>query len=268
MNISPQNVLIIGCGRLGTTLGHRLACAETQVLGVRRRESASCIFPFMQADAADPAEYARIEAAFAGQKPDVVVVTATPGVRRGTDTHLVDVADNIVQFFPEAHLIYTSSSYVYADAEGALIDEGGPLASHDPAGHKLLDIERHMLIAKKATVLRVAALVGPHRNFAIERMRTEETYTVRGSLSRPFSYCSEANCAQLMEVVIAKQLCGIYNVAAPHYPSYHDYFASLVRDAETECTILSDGSVQPARKVGAAKLYAECPEIEWDLLSV
>lgn len=76
---------------------------------------------------------------------------------RGT-AHLVDATD--------AHLVYTSSTGVYAADDGSWVDEASPLVPREGRGAALRAGEDHVLDAG-GTVLRLSGLVGrdrgPHR---------------------------------------------------------------------------------------------------------
>jgi nucleoside-diphosphate-sugar epimerase len=159
---------IIGCGYLGLELGPQLDAAGHDVVGVRRSEEGldavaqGGLEPF-RADANDPDGLDAV--------PDVDWLVYAASAGRGGDRRAtyVEGLETVVEHFdgreaPVDRLVYTSSTGVYGDHDGALVDEGTPLAPETERERALVDAE---FVARDApmdsTVARLGGIYGPGR---------------------------------------------------------------------------------------------------------
>jgi len=166
--------VIVGCGYVGLELGRQLREADHDVVGVRRSDagleavSAAGLEPH-RADATEPATLADL--------PDAewVVFAASSGGRGAEAAREVYVEGlgNVVAEYagrasPPDRLVYTSSTGVYGDHDGAFVDEGTEI---DPRTEKtrVLAAAERVAIDEAAdagidgTVARFAGLYGPDR---------------------------------------------------------------------------------------------------------
>jgi len=166
-------VAVLGCGYVGLELGRRLT-PDHDVVGVRR--SADGVdrieragFDAVQVDVTDPDGLARVPDA------DVVVFAASSG-GRGADAAreiYVDGLRTAIGAFgtrdqPPDRLIYTASTGVYGDHDGAWVDEDTPIEPTTEKTDVLAEAER--IVREEAgshgidgTVARFAGLYGPDR---------------------------------------------------------------------------------------------------------
>lgn len=253
-----MRVLILGCGRTGAAAGALLAARGHEVLGVRRSPAADpAPVPVVAGDLADPALHDRV-----GGRWDAVLLAATPGLRRGRDNRLREGAALVVRRMPHARLVCTGTTAVYADAGGADVDEDAALGP-DPASQALLGIERAALVAPRALVLRVGAIVGPGRTALLDRLRAGD-WTVKGDPDRPFSYIHEADLAELCAEALAGRFGhGVLNAVAPHATTLRGYLEGLARRERLSGHIVGGGDAQPARRVVAQRLQQAWPEHRW-----
>jgi nucleoside-diphosphate-sugar epimerase len=167
-----MHVTILGCGYLGLALGDRLAAADHDVVGVRRSEAglarvAERGFEAVRADATDADDLAAL--------PDTdVVVYAVSGGRSGDPREVyVEGLRTVVETFgartrsPD-RLVYTSSTGVYGDRDGAWVDEDTALDPQSDRERALVDAERVAVDEAPAagldgTAVRLAGLYGPDR---------------------------------------------------------------------------------------------------------
>jgi nucleoside-diphosphate-sugar epimerase len=169
------NVLIAGCGYVGTVLGTRLASEGHVVWGLRRRTDAlpSSIRPFV----ADLTVPETIEALPPGL--DVVFYTASADASdddsyraayvEGLHNLLSALGDQCQQLL---RVFFTSSTGVYAQASGAWVDETSPTEPAEFSGIRVLEGERLLLGSPfPATVLRLGGIYGPGRTRLIDRVR-------------------------------------------------------------------------------------------------
>lgn len=168
-------VLIAGCGYVGTTLAEILSGEGHEVFALRRRPRA--LPPGVRSIAADllvPPTLADLPSGL-----DVVFYLAAPG--GGDEAHyratyvlgLRQLLDALAkQGTGPARVFFASSTAVYAQDDGAWVDEGSPT---EPAGYRgriLLEAERTLLEGPfPGTVVRFGGIYGPRRTRLLERVR-------------------------------------------------------------------------------------------------
>lgn len=170
-----MNILIAGCGYIGTGLGVVLAVEGHTVWGLRRHPATlpSGIRP-LEADLISLDTLQGLPPAV-----DYVFYTAAP------DTHddaayqavYVEGLRNLLNALTarQAHprrVFLTSSTGVYGESSGAWVDETSPTQPKEFGGIRLLEGERLLLDGPfPATVLRLGGLYGPGRASLIEQVR-------------------------------------------------------------------------------------------------
>lgn len=258
-----MQVLILGCGVVGVAAGQLMRSAGHRVVGIRRTpDGTDPGFPLLAGDAADPNLYSRIA------PPDMVLCAANPGVRRGRDNGLLTSARLLVAAFPQARVVYTGTTSLYADAAGRLVDEQAMIAA-TPEAQALLSIEQPFMGHGNALVLRATALVGPTRTFARERLRAAHggELLIKGDLDRPFSWLHEDDLASLCVLALTGELgCGVLNAAAPHTiepTTVRGYYTALSTDLGVQVTLRADDSTQPSRVIDARRLHRMVPDFYW-----
>lgn len=176
---SPMDVVVVGCGYVGTELGRRLARNGHDVTGVRRSDDglaavADAGLEPVRADVTEPETLERLPDA------DAVVFAASSGGRDAAAARRVyvdglraTIAEYGGRESPPDRLVYTSSTGVYGDHGGAWVDETTPLEPETDRTRALVEAER---IAREeaadrgvdGTVARFAGLYGPGR-YRLER---------------------------------------------------------------------------------------------------
>ncbi|WP_336329038.1 SDR family oxidoreductase [Haloarcula sp. CGMCC 1.2071] len=173
-----ERVAILGCGYVGLELGRQLQ-DDHEVVGVRR--SAGGIeaiedagFEAVRADVTDPESLAAVPdadwlvfaASSGGRGAEAAREVYVEGLRTAID-HFWSRAD------PPERLVYTSSTGVYGDHDGAWVDEETALDPQTEKTEVLADAER---VARErpvehgghGAVARFAGLYGPER-YRLER---------------------------------------------------------------------------------------------------
>lgn len=170
-----KQVLIVGCGDLGTALGLRLAQRGWQVTGLRRDPSAlpEGITPLAVDLLKDdkPAEWpARV---------DYLIYCPAAGNR---DAELyqklyVEGLQRVLGWVAEgrkplSYLLQVSSTGVYAQSEGEWVTENSPaLADSDTAKALIRAEDVALRSGVPASVVRLAGIYGPGRTRLIEQVR-------------------------------------------------------------------------------------------------
>jgi len=253
-----DNVVILGCGTVGVAAGRLLHARGWGVVGVRRQAHVDPGLPMRCADAADPTLWRTLPS------PDAVLLTATPGLRRGGDNQLSLAAAAIP---PGTRVVYSGTTAVYGEAHGGAVAEDGPLA---PDAGPLLAVEASVLNHGNALVLRCPGLVGPTRTRVQERARAAclagLPLTVPGDPDRPFSVLHEDDLAVLLVAAIAgplQAIRGVLNAAHPQPLTVRGYYAEQARRAGVVVDIASDGTNKPSRAIDVTRLRALLPDFAW-----
>jgi nucleoside-diphosphate-sugar epimerase len=158
-------VLIAGCGYVGSVAAKLFAEEGWEVIGWTRtgqsaeRAGASTI-PLSAVDLTDP-ESVRRNSFVA----DVVVHCASSGA----DSYLHvfrNGAANLAACFPNARIIFTSSTSVYPQRDGSSVTEENAAEPDSKNAQILRDAEK-IVLAHGGIVLRVAGIYGPGRSFLL-----------------------------------------------------------------------------------------------------
>jgi nucleoside-diphosphate-sugar epimerase len=170
------NMLIAGCGRLGSAVAKRLVNRGHQIYGLRRRWSAAPTWlrP-LTADLHDAPTLARTVPAGL----DVVMHVLTPdqrdeaGYRRAYLKSLQTLLALPQLSDPRQRWIFVSSTAVYGDAGGGWVDESTPPAPPGFNGRVLLDAEETLRSARpNAALLRLGGIYGPGRDHLLRQLRS------------------------------------------------------------------------------------------------
>jgi len=186
-----MRVVVVGCGYIGLELARQLAERGHAVTGVRRSDAgldaiesvggavdadrgAEGEVDAVRADATDPASLDALPDA------DTVVFAASSGGRGAAAARevYVDGLRNVIEAYGSRaetpdRLIYTSSTGVYGDHDGAWVDEETPIEPTTEKTRVLAEAERIALetaaeFGIDGTVARFAGLYGPNR-YRLER---------------------------------------------------------------------------------------------------
>jgi nucleoside-diphosphate-sugar epimerase len=168
-------LLIAGCGFLGEAAAGFFCADGWEVVGLTASlESAESLAG--KISAAMPADISSAESLSAVRAKhgafDLVLHSASSG-RGGADAYrrvYVDGAARLLETFPEARLLFTGSTSVYAQSDGAWVDETSPAEPDRETGRLLLEAESIALRAG-GNVLRLAGIYGPGRSVLLRKFR-------------------------------------------------------------------------------------------------
>ena len=174
-----ERVVVLGCGYIGIELGRQLTAAGHDVVGVRRSEEGAAAietagFTAHRADLTDSEDIAGLPDA------DWLVFAASSGGRdaeAAREIYVEALGDAIEEYggreSPPDRLVYTSSTGVYGDYDGAWVDESTPLEPTTDKTRVLAEaetvaLERSAEYGIDGTVARFSGLYGPDR-YRLER---------------------------------------------------------------------------------------------------
>ena len=149
-----MRVLIAGCGYVGLALGARLTREGHEVFGLRRTHSADAEFKnvgihAVTADITALQDLERLPGRF-----DWVVNTVSSNKGGIEDYRRVylDGMRNLIAWLeriPPEKFVYTSSTSVYGQTDGSVVDETSPTESASETSQVLLEAERMLLAASQ-----------------------------------------------------------------------------------------------------------------------
>lgn len=176
-------VVIAGCGYVGTALAERLAEAGDEVIGLRRSGGAPRSFAsggsvrFVAADLSDARSLAR---GCDGVDRAVFCAAADASTDASYRAAYIDGLRNFVGALeaaraPVGRLVFTSSTSVYAQTDGAWVDEESPTDPVSFEGARMLEAERIAHAAPfSAVVLRLGGIYGPGRTRLLDSVSRGE----------------------------------------------------------------------------------------------
>jgi len=214
--------LILGLGYVGTHLAEALAEAGHEVHGVRR----------------DPAPDESLTDVgvklFGGDltRPDGLdgvdrdydcVVNCVSSSRGGIDAYratFLGGSENLCAWLSEVRprrFIFTSSSSVYDQTDGSVVDETSSATGAGETGKILVAAERAYLAAANArtrvSILRIAGIYGPERGFLFQKFLRDEA-TITGDPDRWLNQVHRDDVVRAIGAVLeAKEPPPILNVA-------------------------------------------------------
>jgi nucleoside-diphosphate-sugar epimerase len=170
-----MRVLIVGCGYVGVPLGTELVRQGHQVWGLRRSPlgaaelNAAGICP-VAADITRPETLAPLRANF-----DWVVncVSSSGGSPEEYRKVYLEGTRNLLSWLrstPPQKFVYSSSTSVYGQVDGSVVDETSPTAPESGTAKVLVQTEEELFEAVRergfpAVVLRLAGIYGPDRGY-------------------------------------------------------------------------------------------------------
>lgn len=182
----PSNVLIAGCGYVGTQLGLELAEQGHTAVGLRRSADRlpAPIRP-LAADLTSPDLADALESV--GPFDQVVYAASTDtGTPEGYRRAYVEGLENLVAALqrgdhPVSRFIFVSSSGVYGDHGGEEVDESTPTNPESFRGSVMVDAENVAIKAPwPSAVLRLGGIYGPGRTWMPDRVRAGDASFTAG----------------------------------------------------------------------------------------
>ncbi|HVS53834.1 MAG TPA: NAD-dependent epimerase/dehydratase family protein [Opitutaceae bacterium] len=182
-NFRGKRLVVFGCGYVGSAVAEEARARGVSVVALTRNEAKAAALrereiDVVVADLASDAWHGRI-----GGRADFVLncVSSGGGGLEGYRRSYVDGMRSILAWASASDgagsLVYTSSTAVYPQGNGAVVDESAPTGGSDRA-EILLEAEAMLRGAEKACarwfVLRLAGIYGPGRFHLVEQVRRGE----------------------------------------------------------------------------------------------
>ncbi len=178
-------LLLAGCGDLGTGLGLQMAQEGWEVWGLRR--NANDLPKALQGWSADLTQTATLQAPPASF--DSVVYTATPdeydeaGYRRAYVDGVQNILDVLkAQEQPLQRFVLVSSTSVFAQNAGEVVDEASPTTPNHYSGRTILEGEDKVQVLEDVGVIvRFGGIYGPKRTQLLSSVQKGKAVCYDGS---------------------------------------------------------------------------------------
>lgn len=223
-------MLIIGCGYIGQALGARSSLAGSPVTGVvRTRENAQILEKVGITPLVCDLDGEEIPA----DPHDEIYYFAPPPSAGNTDPRIRRFLGRLADKGDAPRIVYTSTSGVYGDCGGEMVDETRPVGAVTDRAHRRLDAERALLewsgkSGGQVIILRVAGIYGPGR-LPLDSLR-RKTPVIHPSEA---PWTNRIHAEDLVTICQAAMASGvdreIYNVSDGHPGTMTEYF-NLVAD--------------------------------------
>ena len=213
-------VLIVGCGFVGEAAADRFHAAGWEVSAwTSSEESAARLgaakpYPVAACDVTDPEAVARLAATL--PPPDAVVQSVSSGRGGGPEQYrrvYLGGAQNLLAAFRPTRFVYVGSTSVYAQTDGAWLDESAPTVPDRETGRILLATEGVVLGAPGGVVARLAGIYGPGRSVLLRKFLAGEA-VVEGDGGRWLNQIHRDDAAAAVARLAGPDAPpGVYNVA-------------------------------------------------------
>jgi nucleoside-diphosphate-sugar epimerase len=207
-----KSVLVIGCGYLGAELLRELNRAGWKGTGVTLSESSAEALrkQGLEVVAAD----LRVSdiRALTQINPAVIIHCASSG-KGGPAAYQEIFLETTTRLTKEAqfeHLIFTSSTSVYAQTDGSFVTETEPAEPNQETG-KILRQTEELVLANQGTVLRLGGIYGPGRCVPLEKLFLGQA-TIEGGGERVMNSVYRTDAVSAFCLAAENRWKGIFNV--------------------------------------------------------
>ena len=226
-------VLIAGCGFVGLATARLFARRGWEVIGCTHSEESAAklageAFPVF---ACDIAERASVEAHAHRAPFDAIVHCASSGRGGAAEYRRVylEGAQNLASVFAPSTLLFTSSTSVYAQTDGAWVTEESPAEPDRETGRLLRETE-DFVILQNGIVARLAGIYGPGRSVLLRKF-FDGTAIIEGDGTKWINQAHRDDiAAALVHLVHAVHpVHGIFNVSDDHPLTQHELYTWLAQ---------------------------------------
>jgi len=239
-----KHVLIIGCGDIGIRVAKIWKNASKSVFAVARSESSIDSFRQQhihacQADLDNSDSLKNLPT-----KQALLYYFAPPPTKGQKDTRMTHFLDNVDLEHLPAHIIYISTSGVYGDQRGKLINEETPATPQVDRAKRRYDAEQQLQQwgeknSVDITILRVGGIYGPGR-LPLKRLE-DKIPMLHEHLSPQTNRIHADDLAQVCVAAAIKDTAGeIYNVSDGTNSNMTEYFNTIADFCDLERPPLVD----------------------------
>jgi nucleoside-diphosphate-sugar epimerase len=226
-------VLIVGCGYVGTHVGLALQNKHPVVVTARSKESLAklhSIFPFTLP--LDTSNLEQFESAM--HQHDIIILTLAAKDPLSYEATYLETAKNLKAILKNTtgakHLLYTSSTSVYGEQQGKVVDESTPSFSSSPQGKILIETEEILSSLnsdkRKVCIFRLGEIYGPGRELA-KRVLSYQHKPAPGDGSFPTNMIHIEDISRAFVFAIEHQLKGVFNLIDDDHMTRKELYQTL-----------------------------------------
>lgn len=223
-----MHLLLCGHGYLGQAISRDFLAAGWHVTAVSQseRRSSDRHLTELPADLSSREIIASLASSI--PQPDFIVHCASSG-RGGEDAYrrvYLDGCRHLLDALPGVPLLFTSSTSVYAQTDGAEVTEESP-AEPDRATGQILRETEDLVLSAGGIIFRLAGIYGPERSVILKKFLSGDA-TVEEDGRRCINQIHRDDAASaVLHAATAPLESGIWNVADSHPRSQLDTFTAL-----------------------------------------
>jgi len=208
-------IVFAGCGFLGEAAALLFLKSGWDVTGLtHRQESADALKNRgIPADVIDLTDLDSVRKVADLLGPADVVVHAASSGRGGEDAYRSVYRDGMAHLadaFPNAFLIFTGSTSVYAQVTGEVVSEDSPTQPDRNTGKILLEAE-NIALRQNGAVARLAGIYGPGRSVLLRKF-LDGTACIEGDGQRIINQIHRDDAASALLALASNRSRGIHNI--------------------------------------------------------
>lgn len=215
-----MKVIVAGCGFVGERTADLLHAAGHEVVGLTHspesaaRLAAAKPWRTESCDISSRESVTSLAVKLGADSVDAVIHCASSS-RGGAEMYqavYVDGMRHLTAAFPTAFPLYTSSTSVYPQLNGEVVDETSFADPDRDTGHLLREAE-NIALNSRGAVARLAGIYGPGRSFVLKNL-LEGKAAIEGNhgQGRILNQIHADDAASALAHLVTQRLSGIYNV--------------------------------------------------------
>ncbi|MBV8587040.1 MAG: NAD-dependent epimerase/dehydratase family protein [Verrucomicrobia bacterium] len=208
-----MNALVVGCGFVGLELVRRFLDAGWTTSAITlSQKSASELqtagWPVFSLDVTDDHQVANLKLA-----PHTIVAYCASSSKGGVAAYrqiFVEAVGRFLRRDEVEHLVFASSTSVYAQTRGEPVDENSPAIPDRETG-KILRTAEEQVLAAQGSVARLAGIYGPGRCVPLQKLLAGEA-VIEESGNRVMNSIHRDDAAGGLHLLASKRPGGIFNL--------------------------------------------------------
>ncbi|MDF2177777.1 SDR family oxidoreductase [Aliiglaciecola sp. CAU 1673] len=244
-----SSISILGCGWLGLPLAKTLSGQGYLVAGSCRSEEKKQQLHSLGISAWTYQLGESLPTALA--KSDYVVLNIPPGRRNFSPerflTQMNQMIDSILAG-PCRHILFVSTTSVYGDMDGIVNETTQPIPNTE-SGLAHLMLENRLLQTGRASILRLAGLIGPGRH-PVKHLAGRQ-------VNKGGQGVNLIHLDDVIQAIIAalhpRHIGQVFHLAATEHPSRADFYIFAAKQAGMSLPSFTDHTGSNSKKVDASK---------------
>lgn len=224
-----KRAIIAGCGFAGQATARAFVAAGWEVLGLTHsHESAERLKgQGFRVETADITVRESVEHLATERGVDAVIhcASSSQGGAEAYESVYLRGCENLMAALAPKRFIFTSSTSVYAQTDGGVVNEESPAQPSRETG-RILRATEDLVISKGGIVARLAGIYGPGRSVLLRKFFSGEA-VIEGDGSRVINQIHRDDIASALVTLAESGTTGVYNVSDDAPIQQRDLYAWL-----------------------------------------